>query len=63
VTMPSLIFQVAGVIVGLLIFIAYFANPVKLTRGIVVSVGAAVAAAVLLTALRNVMSWSMTRNV
>ena len=51
--MPSIVFQIAAVVVGLLMLTAYFASPVKLKKGMVISIGAAVAAAVLLTAVRN----------
>jgi preprotein translocase subunit Sec61beta len=51
--MPSIVFQIAALVIGLLIVAAYFASPVKLKKGLVISIGAAVAAAVLLTAIRN----------
>jgi hypothetical protein len=51
--MPSIVFQIAALVIGLLIVTAYFASPVKLKKGLVISIGAAVAAAVLLTAIRN----------
>jgi hypothetical protein len=51
--MPSIIVQIASVVVGLLILVAYFTGPIKLKKGLAISIAAAVAAAVLLTAIRN----------
>jgi len=51
--MPSIIAQITSVVVGLLILVAYFTGPIKLKKGFAIAIAAAVAAAVLLTAIRN----------